>query len=268
MTWPVSDLLRYLTGPGQKATESFSQALGRQLTQIADIQCSLEHTCNYQFDCGQIGSWRSISLGAQVYPSYWGRCALAALQNINLQLNNQYVAIKGALGVLGLDTFFIDDFFPKPDGRFEIADALTGLGTVLSVFSGFVPVIGPGLAATGAILPAVGSYLGNKVAGADQILVGQREFAPKVRQIYNNYTDALDEMGQKLFKGDLIQATSGSFHITDMMKGGAWANVSAITKLTYLETNLTIEILSRSINALWKTPTTNKMWVLYVDHKE
>ncbi|KAI9706033.1 MAG: hypothetical protein M1836_005439 [Candelina mexicana] len=276
-TFTDENLQTFITGgldtngvywPGQHATESFSQALGGQLTKIAGFQCSLEHPCNYQFDCAEIGSWRPINLGTQVFRSDWGRCALAALQNINLQLNNQYVAIKGALGVLGLDTFSIDDFFPMPDGRFDIADALTGLGTIFSVVSGFVPVVGPGLAAAGAILPTVGSYLGNKAAKADQVLVGQREFAPKVRQIYSNYTDALDEMGQKLFKGDLIQATSGSFHITDMMKGGAWANVSAITKLTDLETNLTIEILSRSINALWKTPTTNKMWVLYVDLKE
>ena len=49
------------------------------------------------------------------------------------------------------------------------------------------------------------------------------------------------------------------------MAHGAWVNGSALAKLTDLETNFTLEILSRSIDALWKTPTSNKMWVLFVD---
>lgn len=48
-----------------------------------------------------------------------------ALQNINQQLLNQYVAIKRALEVLALDTFRIDNFSLKPDGRFNIGNALT-----------------------------------------------------------------------------------------------------------------------------------------------
>ena len=49
------------------------------------------------------------------------------------------------------------------------------------------------------------------------------------------------------------------------MANGAWANSSILTKFTALETNLTLEILSRSIDALWKTFPSNKMWVLFVD---
>ena len=180
-------------------------------------------------------------------------------------MSNQYVAIKGALGVLALDTFIIGDFYPSPDQSFNIVNALTGLGTIFSILSGFVPVIGPGLAATGSILPAIGTFLGDAASTKSDPLVGQKEFAPKVRELYTNYVDTLDESGNMLLNGDKITTASGDFDIGDMMAHGVWLNTSALTKLTDIETNLTLEILSRSIDALWKTPTSNKIWVLYVN---
>ena len=251
--------------PGQAAGESFAQALGGSLTRIVDFDCSLESPCKYELDCRTIGSYSASMLGQQVLGVQWGLPALISLQIINQQLNNQYIAIKGALGILALDTFSISDFFPSPDGRFNIVNALTGLGTILSVVSGFVPTIGPGIAATGAILPAVGTFLGNAAASSGDPEVGQKEFAPRVRDLYSNYIDELDKAGTELFKGGAINTTNGAFNITDMMANGAWANASALTKLPALEKNLTIEILSRSIDALWKTPTSNKMWILFVD---
>ncbi|KAI4255188.1 MAG: hypothetical protein L6R42_006853, partial [Xanthoria sp. 1 TBL-2021] len=243
----------------------FSQALGGQLTKIANYQCSLEIPCAYPYECTQVGSWTAARLGKEVVPSRWGLLALTALRNINQQLTNQYVAIKGALGVLALDTFLISDFFPEANGRFDVLNALTGLGTILSVFSGFVPVIGPGLSAAGAVLPAVGSFLGNSLTSKGDPLVGQKEFAPKVRQLYSDYVDALDSAAATLFKGENVNGTNGTFNITDMMSNGAWADTTSIAKLTGLESNFTIEILSRSIDALWKTPNSNKMWVLFSD---
>ncbi|KAL8761379.1 MAG: hypothetical protein Q9184_002494 [Pyrenodesmia sp. 2 TL-2023] len=265
------NLQRFITGgfdtefvywPGQSVDGPFSQALGGRLTQIANYQCSLEIPCAYQYVCDQIGSWTAARLGKEVSRSPWGLLALTALQNINQQLTNQYIAIKGALGVLALDTFLISDFFPEADGQFDILNALTGLGTILSIISGFVPVTGPGLSAFGAVLPAVGSFLGDSLASKDDPLVGQKTFAPKVRQVYGSYVDALDSAAAALFKGEKV---GGRFNITDMMANGAWADTTSITKLTGLESNLTIEILSRSIDALWKTPTSNKMWVLFSD---
>ena len=160
-------------------------------------------------------------LGQEVVPLTWGLPALISLQNINQQLSNQYVAIKGALGILALDTFSVGDFYPTPDGRFNIVNALTGLGTILSVVSGFVPGIGPGLVATGVILPAVGTFLGNSAASKSDPLVGQKEFAPRVRQLYTNYVDALDKAAETLFRGDAIRTANGDFNITDMIARGA-----------------------------------------------
>ncbi|KAL8750925.1 MAG: hypothetical protein Q9199_006756 [Rusavskia elegans] len=144
--------------------------------------------------------------------------------------------------------------FPVPVRRYWLAGSLSGV-------SGFVPIIGPGLAATGTILPAVGSFLRNAAASKSDPLVDQKEFAPKVRELYDSYVGALDQAGTTLFQGGTVQTAKGGFNITDMMAGGAWVNL----RLRDLETNLTVEILSRSIDALWKTPPSNKMWVLFVD---
>lgn len=215
--------------------------------------------------CDDIGSHVAMGRGTSVLRSVWVFFVVSALQIINQQLSNQYVAIKVALGVLDLDTFLISDFFPKPDARFNIVNALTGLGTILSVVSGFVSIIEPGLAAIGTILPTVGSFLGNAAASKSDPLVGQKESAPKVQELYNNYFGALDEAGTTLFQGGTVRTAKGGFNITDMMAGGAWVNSSSLTRLRDMETNLTVEILSRSIDALWKTPPSNKMWVLFLN---
>ncbi|KAL8688563.1 MAG: hypothetical protein Q9218_005561 [Villophora microphyllina] len=246
--------------PGQASSGTFSQAIGRQLTNLANYDCSLEHPCNYQANCDDIGTRTYTSISTPVLRFDWGFFALNALQNINQQLNNQYVAIKGALGVLALDTFSISNFFPKPDRRFNIVRALSGLGTILSVITGIVPV-GPGLAATGTILPAVGSFLGTTAASKANPLVGQQEFTPRVRELYQSYVDALDDAGRTLFNGGTVGAFEDGFNITGMMKAGGWTNSSVLTKLSHIETNLTVEILSRSIDALWKTPTSNKIYI-------
>ena len=198
--------------------------------------------------------------------------ALNSLKNINQQLNNQYIAIKSALELLALNTFTIGNFYPSPDARFNVVNALTSLSTIFSVVSGFAPGFGPALTASGAILPAIDTFLGNAAAFNQDPEVGQKEFASRVKRIYTSYIDGLNKASAELFKGGSINATNdhlnaanNHFNITDMMAGGVEADGSALTPLPALETNLTIEILSRSIDALWKTFTINKMWILFVD---
>ena len=103
--------------PGQAAGESFAQALGGSLTRIAGFDCSLESLCKYEFDCDDIGSHTASMLGKAVLGVEWGLPALNSLKNINQQPNNQYIATKGALGVLALDTFSIVDVCPNPEKR-------------------------------------------------------------------------------------------------------------------------------------------------------
>ena len=137
---------------GQSGVGTFSQSLGKQFTRIPDYECSLEQPCNHELFCDEIGArstWNADNVdqakaglsGTSVYfKSRWGFFTLIALQNLNRQLTNQYVAIKDALGVLTLDTFLIGDFFPTPDGQLNIVNALTGLGTIFSVLSGSYPL--------------------------------------------------------------------------------------------------------------------------------
>lgn len=68
-----------------------------------------------------------------------------------------------------------------------------------------------------------------------------------------------------LFNGESIQSSNGSFNITDMLKDGAWASPHNLTDVNELGRQVKTEILSRSINSLWKTFSSNKMWVLFID---
>ena len=48
------------------------------------------------------------------------------------------------------------------------------------------------------------------------------------------------------------------------MRNGTWVEDKIITKVSDLNAKVRVEVLSRSINALWKTWSSNKMWVLFV----
>ena len=248
--------------PGQPPDETFSQSLGSQLTKIGDYHCSLENPCTYKLQCDGVGSWSSIQQGTAVLQSIWGYFAIIAMQNINQHLTNQWIAIKGALGLLALDTFQIKDFFPRPDAKLNIVNALTGLGTIFAIVGGFVPVVGPVISGVGAGLPAVGTFLGNAAAKSANPDIGQELFVPRVREIYTNYIEALDIATIDLLAGRTI---GDQFDIFGMMAEGAWLNSSALPRVSSLETSLRTEILSRSIDQLWKKPTSNKIWVLFVD---
>ena len=243
---------------------TFSGAMGFQLLNLPGYECSLGDPCGRLPDCREIGSHMLLNRGEAVLQSSWGALALSALVNINQQLYNQYIAIKGATISVTLNTFNIGDFFPKPDAHFGLLDALTGLGTIFAVVAGFIPVVGPYLGAAGAILPAVGSFVGHKIAESNDVKVAQKTFAPKVNEIYTLVTESLDNVTGQLFRGESVNGVN----ITDMMSGGTWADTRSLTKVTDIEKNLKVEILSRSINSLWKTPTSNKMWILFVDLHE
>ena len=76
----------------------------------------------------------------------------------------------------------------------------------------------------------------------------------------------MDEAVTMLFEGKSIPPVGpNSFNITDMMKDGAWVNINSLTIVSQLNQKIRIETLARSIDSLWKTYPTNKMWVLFVD---
>ena len=87
-------------------------------------------------------------------------------------------------------------------------------------------------------------------------------------KIYDTLLKVMNDAIDTLFAGRSIQDQHGSFNITDMLKGGTWATPRNLTDLSELGRQVKTEILSRSINSLWKTEFSNKMWVLFVDHQE
>ena len=249
--------------------QSLSSTVGLQLLGNQDLKCSLETPCTNQLKCNDIGSRTAIAIGTStnaVAKSQWGYHALSALQNINQQLLNQYNEMKDALNRLAPDTFNIDQCFPTKDQQFDLINALTGIGTAFSILGGFLPGIGAGVAgAAGAIASAAGSFIGSAVASQSDTLVGQKNFAAKVSAFYDDLVKRLDEAALKIFNGETIGEGDASFSLATMMKGGSWIGKDILTKVSDMSRLMHIELLCRSLNALWKTPTSNKMWVNFIN---
>ena len=230
--------------------------------------CSLETLCETPQDCDQVGSLgprRPLVKGSPRRRSDWAFNALTAIANINRQLFNQFEALQSAGIEDALAAFTIDDYFPEQDQGIALQNIITGLSTVLSVASGFIPVAGPAIGALGTIASSAGTYLERSIsANVDQSdpNIAQKRFAPIVRQIFRYFSESLDNVTAELFRGERID---GKFDIYDMMRDGTWADQSSLTRITHTQEQLFLEITSRAINGLWKTPTSNKMWVLFVD---
>ena len=243
---------------GTDAGTTFAQAVGQQMLNLQGYVCSLESPRTTPLSRSSIGSFIVFGSDQPVLKIPWVNLVVASLQNINLQLSNQYKAIQGAAIGATLAAFTIDDFYPTPDSTFAL-NTLTGIGTIFSIVGGFLPAIGPGISAVGAILPAVGTFISSSISSSTSDEVGQRTYAKKVEDIYAQLTKAFGNATKSLFDGESVEGVN----ITDMMSGGVWANSSALTPLPEIETQIEIEVLSRSIDSLWKTQSNNKMWVQF-----
>ncbi|KAL6716082.1 hypothetical protein ACLMJK_005648 [Lecanora helva] len=252
---------------GRDANEMFSQAIGRQLWGEQGVQCTLANPCRPALKCEDIGSHTAVSLGTSdvVLKSQWAFLATSAIKNINQQLWNQYNELKDAIESLALDTFNIDDFFPKKGQNFPLLDSLTGLSTIFSILGGFVPVVGEAVSAAGTIASSSATFLSNAVNAARDPLEAQKTFADKVLVIYKALLGGMDAAVTNLFNGDAVGGTDSSFTILDMMKDGVWVNPQTLSNVSDINTKVRREILARSIDSLWKTFSSNKMWVLFVD---
>lgn len=253
---------------GRRKSEKLAETVGRQFWGLRGVKCTLDSPCQEPLDCKTIGSFTAVALGkrGKIMQQPWVFLASSALMNINQQLLNQYNELKDAIESLALDTFSIDEFFPKKGQDFGLQNGLAGLSVIFSILGGFIPVAGPAISAAGTIASGVGSFLSNSVSASTDPLEAQRNFASKVLVFYRAFLSAIDEAVTKLFEGESIPDNNpGSFNLTDMMKNGAWVNPNSVTKVSNLNKKIKIEILSRSIDALWKTYPSNKMWVLFTD---
>lgn len=136
----------------------------------------------------------------------------------------------------------------------------------MSILGGFVPVAGPAISGAGAIASGVGTFLSTANAASNDPLEAQKTFAEQVLNFYKSVPKAMDHTVTRLFEGKQIPEDGpGSFNITDMLKDGAWIDPDVLTPVSDLNAKIRLEILSRSIDALWKVWPYNKMWVLFTD---
>ena len=244
-----------------------AQALGLAMLGVSNFVCSLATKCHIDLDCSKVGSRRALGMGIEgrLFPSRWGFLVLTSLMNINDQLANQYNGIQGASIRAIAETFHIDDFYAIPNQSFDLRNAIVGLGTALSILGGFVPAIAPvtGIGAAG--LSGIGGFLGNTISESLDLGVVQETYASKVEDVYKQYVNALDNLTSTLFQGRKLEWGTD---IKEMMRNGAWSNYHSLTRVSAIEQQLKIEIVSRSIDTLWKKPPSNKMWVLFVDLKD
>ena len=241
--------------------QTFSVALGRQALGDLTFRCSLANPCLPDIGCDSACSHIAVGLGQGLVPIEWTIFALSALRNINQQLSNQYVALKGAAIDATLRAFSIQDFYPNPNKHFSLLNVIQGISTALSFVGGFTPGLsGKVVSQASASVGAVGAFFGRSVSVVTD--VAQENFAESVEIIYTSLVDGLDNVAERLFRGDVID---GNFSIISMMEGGAWVEIDALERVSNIEEQLRIEILSRSINALWKTAPSNKSFVLFVD---
>ena len=262
---------------------SLSTSMGKQMSGTEKFQCSLETQCQPSLQCGTVGSSIATGLGAKISILQWPLLAMISLVNINQQLKNQYDEIAKATIQDTLRSFDVKVFYPQPKNHFALSNILQGLTSAFAILAGFVPgVEGVALATSSAAVGAVGAYLGRYIDSNSNSTMdpnpAQEKFADTIVVIYDALLDGLDHLAKDIFRGDDVlrdfndstlrsQYPSG-FGLLEMMKNGTWVDDSVLPNLTNSREQLAIEILSRGIDDLWKTPSHNKIFVTFQDLKD
>ena len=254
--------------PVDLASTHVSQALrARFSTPTSNIPCSLKDPCPEPPECRLVGEKFLTQKPRFKLP--WAYFTMWAIRNLNQEMRNQYDAMQSAAIDATLATFNVDDYFPESGKNFPLLNLLTGLGTVFAAAAGvlapFAAAASGTLGAASAVAPGIGTYyeraFQNTVDRSDPD-VAQKTFAPKLRKVYDLFSASLENFTTALFAGQEIE---GGVSLQTLLKGGKWLESSSLSNVSDAQNQLFVEIFSRSIDALWKTETSNKMWVLFVN---
>ena len=230
------------------------------------LNCSLKNPCEPPPDCDEVGA--TFTATKPRYKMRWAFYALWAIRNLNQQFVDEYQAIQGAAIESTLDTFNVDIYWPKPGHKFSLLIVLTGLGLAFAIISGilgYAAAAATGVAgAIGAAAPAVATYFERSYTAnlRSDPIAAQKTFAKQVRQVYDLFVEELNNVANAVFSDNLRQE---EISLQDVLQDGSWVNPQQITEVPDAQKQAFIEIFSRSIDLFWKTPTSNKMWVLFVD---
>ena len=246
--------------PGLRPNETLVHALGRQMVGITNLQCDLQKPCSLQLDCRNVGSRSALGPGGKVLRSRWGYFALLSIVNLNQQMANHYNALDSAAIRAILEAFNIGDFYPQPNPTLNLFNRLQNLATFFSIASGLIPDAGTPLGLGSTVISAISNFYSKRLATYDPTL-GQRLFAPQVKAIYEALVGAVYEASYEIFNDRAI----GEVDLISLIGDGRWTNTSILQPLPFIVEQCKNEILSQSLDGLWKTPTNNKMWVLYVN---
>lgn len=228
--------------------------------------CTLESSCPGPSDCNSCGSRTTLGTAIPhtnaVYRSSWGYILLQAFSVFNAQLENNYKALQGAAINAALETFNIGEFYPHSDAEIRLEGVLSGLTLGLSIFSAIIPLVTEGakvLSEAAEVFGAISTYIGEGLGESKDLLATQKTFASSITNIYNGLVAQLDSVGNALLSGQPI----AGIRIEDILRNGTWATTPQLTSVPTLEKNLRTEIFARSINSLWKTYSSNKMWLTF-----
>ena len=209
--------------------------------------------------CDRIGSRNGIN--GELSQSRWGSFALQAIEYINMALSNAYLALRATAVRTTLLNLNANDFFPR-DGQTFNASLGHGMGLIMTLMSGFLPPLSTPFGVSGDVGIIFGDEAENQIADDINSVEGDQEDLSSIGgrtlgSVLNSYVN----LTSVLLRGGIIQNAS----IFTMLYGGAWVSPSNIPDSSHIDEALGVELISRAINLLWKTPTSNKMWVLYVD---
>ena len=251
---------------GRRSSETLAETIGRQFWGQPGVTCSIDFPCQAPTNCSKVGSFTAIGMGKSNQPAKlaWVFLVSSAFTNINQQLVNQYNELKNALGNLALDGFTIDDFQETSSQSISLG-GLTGLTGVFTILGGFIPTGGPATEATGTIASGAATFLSSSISSGD-LSEATKSFSETVSSYCAELRSGLEDLIAKLFAGDQIPGPGpGSFNITDMMKNGTWVDPKVLTGVSDMPGKIRTEILARSVDSLWKVPTSNKVWVIFND---
>ncbi|KAI4182725.1 MAG: hypothetical protein LQ346_006508 [Caloplaca aetnensis] len=250
---------------GRRKQEPIATTIGRQFWDQLSEQCSIKDPCAPDINCERIGSYTGLALGRLGRPLKlpWVVLVSDAVKNLNLQLRNTFDQVLNAINSLALDAFYIDEFSPAKDPDTDIKDNLAGLGSILTILGGIIPVAGQTLDVAGTITSGIGGFIAN--AAPPDPLAAQKTFATNVLAYYEGLRDGLERFTTQLFAGAQISGPAGSFDLFALMKEGVWVGPDALTDVSQLNRDIRTEVTARSIDAIWKTWPSNKMWVLFTD---
>ena len=237
-------------------------ALGQQMMDILSYTCDLRSPCRVPLRCDEVGSRTALGLSGRVWRSRWGYFALIAIQNLNTQLANQFSAIDGAGIRAILDAFTIDNYWPHPNPVVDLSNALGGLSAIFSIASGVLPALSAAAEVGAGAIGAFASFYSSRLSANLDPNAGQKLFVPQLRIAYETMVSSLYESTNRIFNDSNV----GGVSLIDLIRDGQWISADRLQPLPDIAIQLKRELISHALDGLWKTPTSNKMWVLYVNN--